>query len=268
MQISQAALILTLAVAGGTVYGQPGGLAAPPAGQTQGAGPGSTPDGGAGGAMPVNTPSSLLKPSLTTVQNTLNALKLDKWKKGSVRDEAGEHVESLLKDLQTNVPPLMTAADAAPQSLSQVLPLMKHLDAFYDVLLRVEEAARVSGPPDQLGALQQSMLQLNQARLAQDDLLQTQAAVQEKQVVDLQGALKSARADLQAKANAVPAPVPCKPATPVKKKPTTKKPTGTPTTTPGTAAKPAPVTPPGSATPAKPAPAKPSTPPQGQPKPQ
>jgi hypothetical protein len=206
----------------------------------------------------VSTASSLLQPSLGVVQSTLNGLRTEKWKKGSVREEAEGNVQSLLKDMQTNLPPLLTAADGAPGELSKAIPLIKHLDAFYDVLLRVEEASRVVAPGDQVDDLQQAMLKLNQARLALDDHLAANAAVQEKQVGDLQVALKTARVDLQAKAAVVATPVPCKPVTPAKKKPAAKK--------PATATAPATTTPPAN-TPGKPAatPAKPAT---GQPKPQ
>jgi hypothetical protein len=115
--------------------------------------------------------------------------------------------------------------------VSQAIPLVKHLDAFYDVLLRVEEAARVSAPGDQIQPLQQALLQLNQSRLALDDHLQTEAAAQEKQAADLQASLKAQQqAVAQAKSAAAAAPPqPCKPATPAKKK-TTRKPA--PATTP------------------------------------
>ena len=204
MQISSAAIVLILGLAGGTGYVQASSSPMVVAGQAQ-------------TAAPVTTPSSLLRPSLTVVQNTLTGLKLDKWKKGSVRDEAGANVSSLLKDLQTNLPPLLTVSDALPGQLSTGLPLVKHLDAFYDVLLRVEEASRVTAPGDQVAALQQAMLQLNQSRLLLDDYLQGVATSQEKQVGDLQGALKTARAAAEAKPVAV-APVPCKPVAPAKKK--------------------------------------------------
>jgi hypothetical protein len=216
MHISYAALMLTLAVAGGAAFGQGAPGAAPP-----------TP----AAVAPVVTASSLLKPPLAVVQDTLNGLKMDKWKKGSVREEAGENVASLLKDLQTNLPPLLTAADGAPGQLSQAIPLVKHMDAFYDVMLRVEEAARVVAPGDQVDELQQSLLKLNQARLALDDHLQADAAVQEKRVGELQVALKAQQqAVAQAKAAAVAqVPPPCKPAAPVKKK----KPAGTAASTTG-----------------------------------
>jgi hypothetical protein len=258
MHISYAALMLTMTVAGGAVYGQ-GSPGTPPS-----TAPGTVqPSGGAApapvtaapvAAAPVVTASLLLKPPLAVVQDTLNGLKLDKWKKGSVREEAGENVASLLKDLQTNLPSLMTAADAG--QLSQAIPLMKHMDAFYDVMLRVEEASRVVAPGDQVDQLQQALLKLNQARLALDDHLQANAVVQEKQVGDLQVALKAQQqAVTQAKAAAVAqAPPPCKPPAPVKKK----KPAGTAASTTGQK--------PNAATPAKtPPPSAPAKTPQATP---
>ena len=244
MQISHAVLMMTLVGASGAVFGQgaPGAPPPPSPGGTPLPSPGGPPPP-VGLSAPVTTASSLMRPSLLAAQDTLTGLKLDKWKKGSVRDEAGEHAESLLKDLQTNLPPLLTAADAAPGRLSQAIPLVKHLDAFYDVMLRVEEAARVSAPADQVAALQQSLLQLNQARLALDDHLQSDAQDQEKQMGDLQVALKTARADAQTKTAAAAAPVPCKPVTPAKKKPAAKKATPAPAPSTNTPAKGPPATP-------------------------
>ena len=239
MHISYWAFMLTLAVAGGAVYGQevPGSPASTGPGSVQpavAAAPATT--------APVVTASSLLKAPLAVVQDTLNGLKLDKWKKGTVREEAGENVASLLKDLQTNLPPLVTAADTG--QLSQAIPLMKHMDAFYDVMLRVEEASRVVAPSDQVTELQQVLLKLNQARLALDDHLQADAAVQEKQVGELQVALKTARAAVAEVKPVAAAPVPCKPATPVKKK----KPAGTAPAKTATPSKPGPSTPAASTT--------------------
>lgn len=124
MRFSPAAFMLIFAVSGGVGYGQP--ATAPPSGLQPAAGaqPGSTatsPAAPPAAPAPGNTPSSLLKPSLSGVQDTLNNLHLERWKKGSVRDEASDHVSSLLKDMQTNLPPLMATADAAPGSVSQTL---------------------------------------------------------------------------------------------------------------------------------------------------
>lgn len=273
MQISPIALLLIIAVSGGMGYGQPAG-AAPAAGPQTGPSPAKTSDSatakGAAAPAPINPPSSLLRPSLKVVQDMLNNLRLDRWRKGSVRDEASDHVDSLLKDMQTNLPPLLTAADAAPGSVSQAIPLVKHLDAFYDVLLRVEEAARVSAPPEQISALQQTMLQLNQSRLALDDHLAAEAAAQEKQTVDLQASVKTwqqAAAQAKAQVAAIPPPQPCKPATPAKKKPAVKKPAPA-TNAPNTPAKPSPGQPQGQGKPQGQGQPQGQTQPQGQKPPQ
>ena len=164
------------------------------------------------------TASSLLQPSLHVVVNTLTSLRIDKWKKGTVRDEASKNIDSVLNDVETNVPPLMTAADAAPGSLRAAMPLVKHLDALYDVLLRVEEASRVVAPSEQVGALQQALAAFGSARFALDDELQTQATAQEKQLSDLRIAVtkyKYAEAKLEADtrlaAQKACAPTPAKP---------------------------------------------------------
>ena len=185
--------------------------------------------------------SALLKPALAQSLSTLSTLKVDKWKKGSVRDEAGGNVNALVRDLQENIPTLITAADAEPASLSRALPLMKHLDAFYDVLLRVEEASRVSAPGEQITALQQTLLDVNKARNAYDDQMQATAAAQEKQVFDLQTQLRTAQQEVAAARETKPSAAsttPCKPAPPARKK----KKAATPATN-GSAAKPSAGTP-------------------------
>lgn len=217
----------------------------------------STTAPGGTSVAPAVSASTVLQPALSQTQATLSELKIDKWKKGSVRDEAGGNVHSLLHDLETNLPPLLTAADAEPGSLSRAIPLMKHLDAFYDVLLRVEEASRVSAPSDQVNALQQTLLGVNQARIAFDDQLQTQAASQEKQVFELRTQLKTQKdttAALQAKADAAAvSSVPCKPAatTAHKRKKSTTTPASKPSGTAPATQKPS------AGTPAAPTPQKP-----------
>lgn len=165
------------------------------------------------------TAADLLMPSLSSARSTLMALKLDKWKKGTVREEAESNIDTLVNDLNNNMQPLVEGADTSPGQLSKAIPLIKHLDAFYDVLLRVEEASRVSAPADQIGALQDALLQVSHARIAYDDVLQSLAAGQEKQIGDLQTAVRAEQQSVKdaehqvevAKASAKAEP--CKPAT-------------------------------------------------------
>jgi hypothetical protein len=159
-------------------------------------------------------PSELLKPSLDSVQQTLYAVKLDKWKRGTVREEAGDHINALLKDIENTLPPLLQDADAAPGTFSKVLPMYRNVDAFYDVLLRVVEAARVSAPADQVTQLEEALIGLSKARRTLDDRLQDMAVDQEKQLGDLRSTVQKQTVALST-ASAVapaPAPVPCTPA--------------------------------------------------------
>jgi len=119
------------------------------------------------------------------VQQTLSSLRIDKWKRGSVRYEAGEEIDQILHDMQTNLPPLLREADAAPGTLSKILPVARHIDALYDVLLRVVEAARIAAPQEQASQARQALTNLEQARVAFDDRIQEQAVSQERQIGDL-----------------------------------------------------------------------------------
>jgi len=176
-------------------------------------------------AAPI-APSTLVQPALTHVESTLNALKIDKWKKGSVRDEAGDNVNAILRDLKTNLPPLLADADSAPGALRKSIPLIKHLDALYDVVLRVEEGARVSAPTDQIDQLEAALKQFGGARSQLYDAMTERAAGQEKQVTDLQAAIKAEQA---AALEHKPAPAPPAPCTPPK--PATRKKRTTPKST-------------------------------------
>ena len=177
-----------------------------------------------------NGPSAILRPSLDLVQQTVSALKLDKWKRGTVRDEAGKNTAAILRDLQTNLPPLMTAADAPPETVSKVLPMSRNVDALYDVLLRVDEASRVSAPGDQIDQLEQALESLRKARLSLDDHLADSAAAMEKQVTELRASVEK-QAAVKCPA---PAPAPVCAAPPAvhkakkKPKPTATKPPASP----------------------------------------
>lgn len=177
------------------------------------------PASGTGVAPP--SASSLLRPALETVQGTLNTLRTDRWKRGSIRDEAAEDANSILVDMQTNLPPLMKDADATPGVLSKMVPVVRHVDAVYDVLLRVVEAARMAAPDDQTNALRQALATLNQARLSYYDAMTATATAQEKQAIEL-------RAKTERLASyKCPAPPPAEPCKTPTKRNSTKKPSAT-----------------------------------------
>ena len=189
--------------------------------------------------------SGLLEPALDTMRRTLDGVHIDKWKKGSIRDEASVNIDSIRNDLRTNLPPLLQEADAGPGTVEKLLPISNHIDALYDVLLRVSEASRVSGPDDQATQLQQALLSLSKARLALNDRIQGSADALEKQVADLRATIQQQAAQRAA----IPAPValPCIPPPVKKPAPKTRKPAASSTakpaistTAPTTPAKPTP----------------------------
>lgn len=156
----------------------------------------------------VAPPSSLLQPALTNLQQTLASLNFEKWHRGSIREEASSNVGSLLKDIQENVPLLLKQIDASPSSIPVALPVSAHMNALYEVLLRVEEASRVSGPAEQATALQDSLTDLSKARRAYEDRMQQTATVQEKEVNSLRSRLNR---EIATRPQSIPVPMvlPC-----------------------------------------------------------
>jgi len=160
-------------------------------------------------------PSTLVRPALDTVIARVNALRTDRWKRGSVRDEATQDVGSILTDARVHLPPLMADADLSPTLASKQVAVVRNVDALYDVLLRVFDAARIAGPGEDVDALQQALNALNKGRLALYDRLAQDAGTQEKAVAGLRATIDKQAAQIAA----TPAPVPCPtPTKPVKKK--------------------------------------------------
>jgi hypothetical protein len=169
---------------------------------------------------PGTPPSATLQPSLDVLRTALVTLRVDRWKaSNAIRDEAQANIGSIQRDVQTTLPALLATADAAPTSAAKALSVYRNVEALYDVTLRVDAAARLAAPADQMSALDQALARLDDSRRALGDQLQQTTAAQEGQIVHLQAALK-----------AIPPPAPPPPppvvkcaAPPVlhKKKPTT-----------------------------------------------
>lgn len=165
---------------------------------------------------PAAPPSATLQPSLDVLRTALTIIHIDRWKAPTaVRDEAQSNLGSIQRDVQSTLPTLLTAADAAPTSAAKALPVYRNVEALYDVLLRVDTTARLAAPSDQTSALDQALTRLDGSRRALGDQLQQTAAAQETQVVNLQAALKAVPPP--APPPPPPAPLKC-PTTPVRKK--------------------------------------------------
>lgn len=183
-------------------------------------------------ASPAAPPSAQLQPALSAVKQSLNSVRVDKWKRGNIRDEAAQNIGQIQRDIDVTLPPMLHDADAAPASLSKLLPVSRNISALYDVLLRVVEASRVIAPDDQVAHLQESLVTLGNARLAFGEHMQTAADAMEKQVGDLRSTVQSQAAKIAA--TPTPVAVPCTPPAPksTTKKTTRKPAAGTPSTKP------------------------------------
>lgn len=184
-----------------------------------------------------SAPSDILQRSLDEVRITVGNVKLDKWKRGSVRDEAGTNIDAIQRDLQGALPTLLKDADSAPGTLTKVLPLSRNVDALYDVMVHVVEASRIVGTSENVGQLQQALDDLEKARVTLDNQIQQTADMQEKQVLDLRNTVQKQDASLRAAATPPPAPKCPVPAITAKKK-RAAKPAGS-TTNPNSSSKPA-----------------------------
>lgn len=168
--------------------------------------------------------ASLLHRPLGAMEQTLSDLNTARWKRGTVRDEAQANIDDIRRDLRDSLPPVLAAADAAPASLTKALPLSRHVDLLYDVLLRVVEAARLLGSPDDAGQLQQELVDLGSARRALNQRLMDLATAQEKQIGDLKVELQTEIAAAARAAQAPPPPPPPAAATTAAHKPKKKTP--------------------------------------------
>ena len=156
-------------------------------------------------AAPAVLPSATLQPSLDVLRTALTQLRLERWKASTaIRDEAQSNVGSIQRDVQSTLPALLATADAAPASAAKALSVYRNVEALYDVTLRVDAAARLAAPADQMSALDQALARLDDSRRALGDQLQQTAAAQESQILHLQAALK-----------AIPPPAPPPPPPPV-----------------------------------------------------
>ena len=138
------------------------------------------------------TGSSILNPAISTLQQALDGIRLDRWKtSNTVRDETDANIASVRRDLETTLPPLIATADADANSVAQVLPAFRNIEALYDVLLRIAAVGRLAAPPQQSAALEQAMSSLESSRRDLGDQLQSAALHQDSRIHDLQASLRT-----------------------------------------------------------------------------
>lgn len=168
------------------------------------------PSAAAPATTPVTQPSAIMRPALDAVGEAMEVLHPERWKAaGSVRQEAAANIDSIRRDLEVTLPPLLAAADNQPGSVAQALPAYRNIEALYDVLLRVSETGRLSAPRDQATTLQNALAGLERSRRSLGEQMQLLAMAQDQRLHTLEAAARVAPHAVAA----TPAPCPPEPHT-------------------------------------------------------
>jgi hypothetical protein len=166
-------------------------------------------------AAPATLPSAILRPAMQSVQQALELARPEKWKAPSaITAESATDIGSIQRDLNQTLPPLVTASDANPNSVTNLLPAYRNIEALYDVVVRVTQTAVLTAPSQQSTAFQQATQSLQQARRDFGDLLTTSAQSQDRRVHDAQTRLASLQSAPPPPAPVCPTPPPTKKTTP------------------------------------------------------
>ncbi len=123
--------------------------------------------------------------SLATLQD-LGALRIDKWKTdGQSKEALQQQASALQRNLAAALPELVKQVRAHPGDLAASFKLYRNLNALYDVLAPLADAAGRVGPQSEFQSLAQDASAFDRARRAFADRLETLAAARDAELVSL-----------------------------------------------------------------------------------
>jgi len=143
-------------------------------------------------SAPAGFAMSNLRPALANVQTAITSLNVSRWKApNDIRATTQQDINSMQRDLNTTLPPLLAQADAAaaasgPPALSPAFAVFRNLDALYDVMLRVTETAGLAGSASDASSLEEARAGLEDGRAKLGAWLLQAIGAQDAQVVRLQ----------------------------------------------------------------------------------
>ncbi len=165
-----------------------------------------------------------------TTQIDLAGTRIDHWKTDSnTKRQTQANVESLQRNLKAALPEIIGQMRNSPENLAASFKLYRNLDALYDVLSSVVEAAGAFGSKDEFQALDNDFNIIETARRTLAERMQGLAESKEGELTQLRTQVRNA----QPVVAAPPKKVIVDDTEPVKKPPAKKKPAAKPTT-PGT----------------------------------
>lgn len=152
------------------------------------------------GAVPqsseVATPSPVfsepLHPALQQVGYSVGQIRIDRWKLSkSWKAQLQSDADSIAQDLAHALPALFQQAQASPTALDAQLRVMQNVDALYDVLVRLTMAADLTGKKSDAALLDSSLDRLEAARKTASGQLLSAAALQNRQLIQLQARVEA-----------------------------------------------------------------------------
>jgi hypothetical protein len=144
--------------------------------QTAQSPPGTAPARTAIDTQPVQFAADSLRQTVLTVN-------VDHWKAPKeVKSVAQDDISSIINDLTAVLPGLLRTAQASPASFKPAFEVYRNVNALYDVVLRVSQAAAFTGASDDAASLQAVLGNLAKAR---NNLSNSLAAASEQRDVEL-----------------------------------------------------------------------------------
>ena len=144
---------------------------------------------------PTSTVSTIMRPALSQVAQTVNSLNIRKWKAPNpVREETTSNVAAIQRDLNGTLATLLQQADAAPTSVPAAFAVYRNVAALYDTLLRVVQTAELAAPDNEINQLEATLKTLEGARANLGDDILTGTQREQAEVAQLRASLASATA--------------------------------------------------------------------------
>ena len=142
---------------------------------------------------------SQLEGASKSTQADLVKLRIERWKTdGATKKQTLGNVDSIQRNLQGALPEIIGQLRSTPESVPATFKLYRNLDALYDVLGSVVEAAGAFGSKDDLQSLSNDLNSFEATRKQLGERIDNLATAKEADITRLRTELKTAQAQIPA----------------------------------------------------------------------
>lgn len=142
---------------------------------------------------------SQLEAASKNTQGDLTKLRIERWKTdGATKKQVLANVDSVQRNLQGALPEIIAQLRNTPESVPATFKLYRNLDALYDVLGSVVEAAGAFGSKDDLQSLSNDLNSFEGTRRQLGERIDNLSTAKEAEITRLRTDLKTAQAQIPA----------------------------------------------------------------------